>query len=183
MQPARLYLAAALAVRAGDTAAANRLARELERMPGFEGSSIPHDLALAVRARQLAKEGNPSGALALLEKQQLRIPARYALFYSRIAQPWLRATLLDSLGRKREALPMYDAVAFYGSINPIFIPMAHLRKARILAAEGDKGGAIEHYSRFIELWKNCEPVERPELDRARAELAQLESVTLHSASQ
>ncbi|HEY6909241.1 MAG TPA: protein kinase [Myxococcales bacterium] len=180
--PARLYLAAALAVRAGDAAAANRLARELERMPGFEASSITHDLALAVRARQLARQGNPSGALALLEKQQLRIPARYALSYSRISEPWLRATLLDSLGRRHEALPMYDAFTFYGSVNPIFVPMAHLRKARILAAEGDKGSAIEHYSRFIELWKNCEPVERPELDRARAELAQLQNVTPPRAS-
>jgi tetratricopeptide (TPR) repeat protein len=166
--PAREFLLGALAVRAGDPAAAEHAIRALERMPPFESSSITTDLALALKARRLAAKGETAAALAALEQQQLRIPARYAVFFGRLSQPWLRATLLEALGRRSEALAAYDALVFYSTLEPVFAPPAHLRKARIFAADGDRDGAIEHYSRFVELWGDCEPAVRPEVKRARA---------------
>ncbi|MGE5049893.1 MAG: tetratricopeptide repeat protein, partial [Deltaproteobacteria bacterium] len=167
--PAREYLLGALAVRAGDAAAAERAIRALEQMPRFETSSITTDLALALRARRLAAKGESAAALAALEQQQLRIPARYAVFFGRLSQPWLRATLLEALGRRSEALAAYDALVFYSTLEPVFVPAAHLRKARILAADNDRDGAIDHYSRFVDLWRDCEPALQPEVKRARAQ--------------
>ena len=171
--PAKRYLAGALAARAGDLAAAERAARDLDRMAPLEGSSITTDLALAVRARALAARGEQAAALALLEKQALRVPLRYAPFYGRIAESWLRAELLEALRRPREALPLYDALTFYNFVDAIFQPVAHLRKARLLESLGDRAGAIDHYTRFLELWKDCEPSEKFEVENARSRLAAL----------
>ena len=171
--PAREYLLGALALRAGDSAAAEHAIRALERMPPFEMSSITTDLALALRARRLAAKGENAAALATLEQQQLRIPARYAVFFARLSESRLRATLLEALGRGREALSADDALVFYSTLDPIFVPAAHLRKARIAASADDRDAAIDHYSRFVELWKNCEPALQPELNRARAEMEPL----------
>ncbi len=84
--PAREYLLGALALRAGDSTAAEHAIRALERMPPFEMSSITTDLALALRARRLAAKGENAAALATLEQQQLRIPARYAVFFARLSE-------------------------------------------------------------------------------------------------
>jgi len=172
--PAREYLIGALALRAGDGAAAERAIRTLERMPPLETSSITADLALALRARKLAAKGEFAAALSTLERQQLRIPARRAIFYGRLSQPWLRATLLEALGRGPEALAAYDALVFYSTVEPIFVPAAHLHKARIFAAAKDRDRAIAHYSRFLELWKDCEPALEPEVKQARATLEELQ---------
>jgi tetratricopeptide (TPR) repeat protein len=171
--PAKLHLIGALAVRAGDFAAAEGAARQLESAE--MGSSIGADLALAVRARVLAARNDLAGALALLDKQQVNIPARYAPWFPRLSEPWLRAGLLEGLGRQREALALYDALNFYSVIDPVFVPMAHLRKAKLLDALGEPEAAAEHYQRFIELWNDCEPAERPEVERARARVLQLRS--------
>jgi tetratricopeptide (TPR) repeat protein len=171
--PAKRYLIGALSARAGDMVAAEKAARALDRMEPMEGSSITTDLALAVRARILAARGELAAALALLEKQELRVPFKYAPFYARLAESWLRAELLESLHRPREALPLYDALTFYGFIDAIFVPVAHLRKARLLESLGDRDGAIDHYTRFVELWKDCEPSEKPEVEGARSRLVAL----------
>ena len=173
LRPATRYLEGALAVRAGQLAAADAAARDLETMPPLPGSSITRDLALGVRARALASRGDAAGALALLDKQELIAPSRYARYFLDLAEGWLRASVLTSLGRGREALPLYDALTFYDSIQPVYAPIAQLRRAQILDAAGDRKAAIDHYAHFVALWKDCEPSERPELERARVRLEQL----------
>ena len=179
MGPAKLHLLGALAVRAGDPASAEAAARQLESAE-IEGSSIAADLALAVRARELAARNDLAGALAMLDKQQIKVPARYAPSFPRLSEPWLRAGLLEGLGRQREALALYDALSFYNVIDPVFVPMAHLRKAKVLDGLGEPEAAAEHYQRFIELWNDCEPAERPELELARARVLQLRSPSARS---
>jgi tetratricopeptide (TPR) repeat protein len=171
--PARLHVIGALAARGGDWAAAEKAARELEQMAPLPGSSVTTDLALAVRARVLAARGDAAAALELLEKQQLRVPARYASFHARIAENWLRGGLLEALHRPGEALLLSDALTFYLFADPIYVPVAHLRKAKLLEALGDRDGAIEHYARFIELWKDCEPGEKIQIESAQSRLAAL----------
>src|SRR5258706_137793 len=92
--PRKTFLIGALAARAKDEAAAEQAAAELDRMPPLEGSSITADLALAVRARVLAARHEPGPALALLEKQRLRVPARYMQSYLQLAEGPLRAAPL-----------------------------------------------------------------------------------------
>ena len=170
--PAKLHLIGALAARAGDFTAAEAAARQLESAE-IEGSTVGADLALAVRARILAARSDLGGALATLERQQLEVPSRYAPSVPRLSEPWLRASLLEALGRPREALAAYDAVSFYNMIDPVFVPMAHLRKARALESLGEQEAAADHYQRFLELWRDCEPAEQPEVERARARVLTL----------
>jgi tetratricopeptide (TPR) repeat protein len=179
--PARSYLTGALAVRAGDFPAAEAAALQLEQTP-FEGSAIAGDLALAVRARMAAAHGEHAQALALLEKQRLRLPARYVGTFPTIAEPALRASLLEVLGRPREALRLSEAVTFYNLIVPAMVPAGLVREARLLESLGEREAAIEKYERFVELWKDCEPALQPEVAKARTRLAQLRGPDAPSAS-
>jgi len=171
--PSRRYILGALAVRAGDFDTAETMARELVAMPPLAGSSITTDLALALRARIQSRQGNFKAALDLLDRQRLRIPMRYSRFYFWSGERFLRASLLQALGRAREALPLYDALLYYSNSEPIFMPIAHFQKGRVYEAMGDSAQAIEHYAIFEELWKNCEPLQLPLLTQARTRLALL----------
>jgi hypothetical protein len=66
-----------------------------------------------------------------------------------------------------------DALTFYLFADPIYVPVADLRKARLLEALGDRDAAIEHYERFVELWKDCEPGEKIQVENAKSRLAAL----------
>ena len=50
---------------------------------------------------------------------------------------------------------------------------AHLRLAEIYERRGERQKAIEHYSQFIELWKNCDPELQPMVQQARSALVRL----------
>jgi hypothetical protein len=172
--PARQYLMGMLAVRAGDLAAAQVAVKALDQLPALQNSSITADLSLALRARILAARTNYAGALALLEKQKLQIPQRFAFGYVRTpGNIFFHAWLLEQVKRDQEALPMYEALDFYRQISLAFLPAANLHRARLYEKLGDRRRAIERYEIFAELWKNCEPAERPELERVRAELQRL----------
>ncbi|HEX4381496.1 MAG TPA: protein kinase [Myxococcales bacterium] len=171
--PAKHYLMGVLAVQAGDLAAAQEQARALETMPSLEGSSITSDLALAMQARILAARKDYAAALAKMDKQQLRIPMRFARRYGRAGDIFFRASLLEALDRPQEALPLYEALDFYNITSPAFLPAANLRRARIYEKLGDTRRAIERYEIFAELWKNCEPEEQAQLEQVQSRLAQL----------
>jgi tetratricopeptide (TPR) repeat protein len=171
--PLLVYLGGVLAVRAHDSAAAEDVARRLESMPTLGNSSIVADLALALRARIQEQRGNAAAALQLLEKQRLMIPLRYIRYYTKLGEWFLRADLLTALKRPREALPLYDALSFYSYSEPIFRPVAFLRKARIYEAMGQRQRAIEAYESFAIAWKNCEASEQPLLEEAQRELNRL----------
>jgi hypothetical protein len=50
----------------------------------------------------------------------------------------------------------------------------HLRQAEIHDRLGEPDRAAEHYRRFLELWKECEPELQPMLRQATRRLEQLE---------
>lgn len=50
---------------------------------------------------------------------------------------------------------------------------AHYRLAQIYQARGDRQKAAEHYARFVELWRDCDPMLRPWLRWGEVELARL----------
>jgi tetratricopeptide (TPR) repeat protein len=54
-------------------------------------------------------------------------------------------------------------------INPLY----HFRLGAILEKKGDKKRAVEHYRKFLELWKDADP-DLPEPGQAKARLAALE---------
>ncbi len=85
----------------------------------------------------------------------------------------MRAKLLAEAGRTREALQVWDALDVYGGLDPIYLPPAHLAKARLYEKADDRDAAIQQYAKFVELWKSCEPSLRPEVDAAKVRLTQL----------
>jgi tetratricopeptide (TPR) repeat protein len=171
--PAQKYMLGLLAVHAKDFAAAEEAAHTLETMQSLAGSSITTDLAMVLRAQVLAAQGNAAAALALLDKQQLRIPAGLASIYGRAGINFFRASLLRKLNRQREALPLYDALVFYSRVEPIFAPTANLNQGQIYDDLGEKQRAIEHYEKFAEMWKTCEPELQPLVELVRARLIEL----------
>ncbi|HEX4386548.1 MAG TPA: protein kinase [Myxococcales bacterium] len=170
---AREYLLGMLALRARDVKAAEASVHALEALPELPESSIVADHALALRARILAARGDPAAALALYDQQKIFIPDRYTHFYRRPRDHFFRASLLVALGRPREALPLYEALVVQNLIDPVFYPQQQLYMARVYDSLGEKREAIEHYQRFVAMWHDCDPEERPELERAQARLAEL----------
>ena len=172
------YAIGMLAWRDHDTKAVEAAARDLEKMPPIGASSITADLALSLRARILAGKGQTAAALALLDRERLIIPLRLnnRYFNGRAEHNFFRASLLAKLGRPAEALALYDAITFYSYFDPTFAPVAHLRKAEIYDAQKDYARAIEHYAAFAEMWKNCEPMQRSQLEHARKRLGELQAL-------
>jgi hypothetical protein len=56
---------------------------------------------------------------------------------------------------------------------PIYLAPAHLREGEIYEKLGRPAQAADHYARFIELWKDCDPELRPTMEEARRRLARL----------
>ena len=89
-------------------------------------------------------------------------------FYFQEYQQFIRAELLNTLGRDAEALQAYRGIADYlfHSGGP-----AHLRLAQIYERRREPQKAAGHYARFAELWKDCDPEFRPLVEEARRRMA------------
>lgn len=169
----RDYLAGLLSARLADSVAARASATSLERLGQARGTAgIGQDLAHSVRASLAWAQGNPRAALT--ELQQFRFdPPPPPIFWMGTHERFLRAELLQALGRDAEALEWYSA--FTGGLNMIHLAPAHLRQAQISQRLGKHAEAIHHYARFIDLWRDCDPELRPQLEEARRALAGLQS--------
>ena len=55
----------------------------------------------------------------------------------------------------------------------LFLPEQLREEGRLAALTGDRAGAIQAYRQYLAIRSNSEPTVRPEVDRVRAELAQL----------
>jgi len=172
----RLYLLGVLSSRLGEDALALQHADELQRIDRPpEAATLVRDLALTVRAEVSARRGRPAEALKLLEPIKGEVPPELLAvpFYSEEGSRYLRAELLYQLGRDEEALQWF-ANGFQGSPHElVYMAPAHLRQAEIYERLGDTKRAVEHYSRFIHLWQNCDPELRPRVQEARARLTGL----------
>jgi tetratricopeptide (TPR) repeat protein len=171
-EPAKQHLIGRLALRAKDLEGAKAAIAALQAMPELPKSTIVADLALELKARILLASGDPAAALATFEQQKIRVPERLAEFYSRADQSFFHASLLVAVGRPREALPLYDAVSNSVS-DPAFFAPGNLYLGRVHDSLGDKERAIFHYARFVSMWTNADPEQRPEVDRAQKRLAEL----------
>jgi tetratricopeptide (TPR) repeat protein len=172
----RLYLLGLLSSRLGDDERALRNAAELEGIARpAEAATLVRDLALTVRAEVALRRGHPAEALKLLEPVRGEVPPELLAvpFYSEEGSRYLRAELLYRLGRDKDALRWFTN-GFQGSPSElVYLAPAHLRQAEIYDRLGDHKQAVEHYSRFIRLWRSCDPPLRPRVEEARARLAVL----------
>jgi tetratricopeptide (TPR) repeat protein len=174
----RLYILALLSSRLGDDAQSLQYAAELEGVGHPpEAAALVRDLARTVRADVALRRGHPADALKLLELVRGEIPPELLAvpFFSEEGSRYLRAEALYQLGRDEEALRWFSH-AFEGTPDElVYLAPGHLRKAELYERLGDRKQAVEHYSRFVQLWKGCDPELQPSVERAKARLASLVS--------
>ncbi len=143
--PLRTYGLGLLSARLGDVAAVRRHATALAEVESPESQELPRDLGRELQARALALEGRPAEALAALEP--IRLTRDYARtirspFFQMIHARWLRAELLEAVGRPEEALQWYRSLPQLHFDAVIYQAPAARRVEAIVAAAGE-GSARE----------------------------------------
>jgi tetratricopeptide (TPR) repeat protein len=98
----------------------------------------------------------------------LRVP-----FYAEEPARYLRAELLQQLGRDQQALEWLRYGFADTPAELAYLAPAHLRRAEIYERLGERSKAAEEYGRFLHLWEHCEPEMQPLLQDARARVAGL----------
>jgi DNA-binding SARP family transcriptional activator/TolB-like protein len=172
----RLYLLGMLSARLGEPAAALGYAAELERADSSSPLGVfAGDQGQFVRAEVAWQGGRPEEALTLLDQARYwttdsrRTQHGDSPFFNQLHERFARAELLYELGRHEEALPWYRALSY----DFLYNGPAHLRLAQIYERRGKRQKAIEHYSSFLELWRDSDPALQPQGQQARQALASL----------
>ena len=174
----KLYLLGLLSARLGDEAAALRYAGQLERADRSSlRGAFAADGGRFVSVEVAWRRGRPLEALATLENARfwtMEPPSDEGApdespFYGHMHERFARAELLYELGRLEEAIPWYRVLAY----DLLYTGPAELRLGQIYEHKGDRPRAIEHYSRFVELWKDCDPELQPMVHQAQQALARL----------
>src|SRR3989441_1037506 len=182
----RLYLLGLLSSRLGADADALRHATELERVdvpPVARG--VTHAWAQTVRADVARRRHRPADALAALQGVRGEIPvelepaidpgrASTITVDQRLSSEeharYLRADVLHELGRDEEARHWLET-SFQNTPSELtYLAPYHLGLAQIYQRMGERAKAADHYSRFIDLWKDCDPELRPIVEDAKARL-------------
>ncbi len=171
----RLYLLGRLSIELGETKAALRYADDLEgfETPEFAGS-LSLDLAQSIRAHVLAEAGQTADALLALEAAPRRVPwgqNQVSWFSTQPQERYLRAELLEELGRYEDALGWYQSLTYW--FHPIMAGPSYLRQARIYARLGDREKAVEYYGRFINLWEGSDAEFQHRVETARRSIEAL----------
>jgi tetratricopeptide (TPR) repeat protein/tRNA A-37 threonylcarbamoyl transferase component Bud32 len=163
------YLLGHLNVLRGNRDAALEYANWLENWGGAEGTDKWARLyAQSIRASDAWKRGQPEDALAILEEIPLvSQPGGRLGFKTEAHERFLRGELLFALGRYKEALGWYETIGEYLLCDRSYSGPAYLRRGEIAERLGNKQEAMAHYSRFIDLWKDCDPEFQPMVETAR----------------
>jgi len=175
--PLREYLMGLLHARLGAADSAAACAGRLEEWDGPpEAQSLVRDLALSVRAQAAVARGAHGDALKLLEEIRMEVSFYLTLwspFYSEAYERFARAELLHKAGRYEEAYDWYGSFADTSLFELIYLAPSHLRRGEILEHLGRPADAAEHYTRFADLWEECDTHFRGLLDGAKARLREL----------
>jgi tetratricopeptide (TPR) repeat protein len=178
----RLYLLGLLSSRVGDHAAALRIAGEIERADASdEAPAVIRALALTIRADVALQRGNPDQAGDALEQLQGEVPLELVVVpvYANVREftqehaRHLRLLVLSAQQKHKEALQAIET-SFQGAPSEmVYLAPMHLQRAEIYERLDEREKAAEHYRRFITLWRDCDSVLRPVLERAKTDLARM----------
>jgi hypothetical protein len=127
----RAYLLGLLDLRLGDRASASTWLDELYGLETQEG--LVRSLVVELRARLARAEGKPAEGLALLERSRPELWFQLTVaspFFSLASQRFLRAELLEEVGRKEEAAAWYGAIAERSPYEVIYAAPARERLER-----------------------------------------------------
>jgi DNA-binding SARP family transcriptional activator len=122
--------------------------------------SLCHDLQIGLEAERARGAGRFEDALRWLDSLEMRVPYQYAgrsMFFARTRERFLRAEMLEQIGRLREADDWYASVPHGAWMDYIYLAPTHLRRGRIHERLGDRTVAAEHYRMAVELWRDHDP--------------------------
>ncbi|HEY7636535.1 MAG TPA: BTAD domain-containing putative transcriptional regulator [Gemmatimonadales bacterium] len=125
----RAYLLGLLELRLGDQSAAST---RLDELYGLDPEGSARSLVVELRARLARAEGKPADALALLERSRPELWFQLTVaspFFSLASQRFLRAELLEEVGRTEEAAGWYGAIAERSPYELIYAAPARERLA------------------------------------------------------
>jgi DNA-binding SARP family transcriptional activator/tetratricopeptide (TPR) repeat protein len=131
----RAYLLGLLELRLGNAAAALAQLNELSGLESQEG--LVRSLVVELRARLVRAEGKAAEALALLERSRPELWFQLTVaspFFSLASQRFLRAELLEEVGRMEEAAGWYGAIAERSPYEVIYAAPARERIAAMAAS-------------------------------------------------
>jgi len=173
-----LYVLGHLHARAGEFDAALGAA---DRLAGVQApawaSAMPDGWARGVRAHVAWREDRPGLALTLLEGASFEVSLAQRLslspFVCQNLERYLRAQVLELLGRDEEALRWYECVSSDFVHEFVFLAPSYLRRATIHDRRGDYAQARDFYQRFIALWRDGEPEEAAVVADAQRRLVRL----------
>ena len=178
----RLYLLGLLSSRLGDHAGALRIAREIERAEGpEEARAVIRALALTIRADVALQGRSANQAGQALEEVQGEVPLELVSvpLYANVREftqehaRHLRVLMLRAQQKHREALQWIETSLQGAPSEMVYLAPMHLERAEIYERLGEREKAVEHYRRFLVLWRDCDPALRPVLEGARSELARM----------
>jgi tetratricopeptide (TPR) repeat protein len=178
----RLYLLGLLSSRLGDDTDALRLAAEIEGADGPEearaqsralGKTIRADVALQGGSVELADQALRAvqGEIPL---ELVSVPAYVNIReFTQEHARHLRVLVLNAQQKHTQALQWIEN-SFQGAPSEmVYLAPMHLQQAEIYERLGEREKAVEHYRRFVSLWRDCDPALRPVVDGAKAELARM----------
>jgi tetratricopeptide (TPR) repeat protein len=158
-------------LKLGELEDALRFADELEALGNpLEALSFAVDRALSLRAHVLFEQGRFEEALEVLEAQPRRIRIQWlhaAPFYPAPEDRFLRGEIYTRLERYDEALNWYAGIDAVTGYDSPYLAVSHLRRAEVHERLDQHRKAVEHYEKFIDLWRDCDPELRPAVDEAR----------------
>ncbi len=127
----RSYLLGLLAARRGDTAAIRLAAEALSELAVPAGAeAMAEQLVRTLDALVWRLEGRPGDALAALERLKTDVWFQYAVgspFFAGTYQRFLRAELLEQVGRVDEAIRWWETIAQRSPFELAFAPAAARR--------------------------------------------------------
>jgi DNA-binding SARP family transcriptional activator/TolB-like protein len=151
----RLHRLGILSVRMGDFDGARQAAAELDAIttPSRDGRRT-HALAQSIRAWIAASQGHLVESLAALDAADWESAAD--LYAAEAADRYLRATILQSLGRSREAANWYSSIAERAAYELPYVAPAQMHLAEIAEQDGHAEAARTYAARAAALWRQAD---------------------------
>jgi tetratricopeptide (TPR) repeat protein len=157
----RLYLLGLTRARLGDTDESARASEQLLQLSGnVDAVRMYEALSLSIDANLALSRGDSAGALGILEGQGPIGHYEIAIFSAgaaRTSDRFLRATLLEAVGRYEDAAAMYRSFENFNLHDRPFAAPSYLQLGRIAEREGRLSEARAHYERCLFLWSNPDP--------------------------
>ena len=151
----RLHRLGVLSVRMGDFDEARKVAAELDAMttPSRDGRRT-HALAQSIRAWIAAAQGHLVESLAALDAADWESAAD--VFAAEAADRYLRATVLQSLGRTKEAAGWYSSIAERAAYELPYVAPSQMHLAEIAEQDGHAEAARTYAARAASLWRQAD---------------------------